>query len=291
MARVLPDINGSLQPVPRTVTEDDIVTRFFDIEAYYRDGSEDDPVAQFHDIDADYRDGSDDDDSRSGSSSVHTPGLVYDTATSPSAGSDSSSAADEQEEPPVVRESHPPGNAWHVLEEIRKQDGDLIWPQPDPSQRIPGDTVPSHSTNRKTGRRSSSPVPSRQLKNPAETAQIRRLGACIKCRIEKLKCSDGGVCRSCESKFGSSLCQHTCLRKTLAETARHATQIRCTLHEISHSHTPPGPHLVSPIRAATEPYTPLPLSLRLLLKRLEPRVRSTNEQQTRVCDMQRNRAS
>ncbi|ROT39746.1 hypothetical protein SODALDRAFT_349886 [Sodiomyces alkalinus F11] len=207
MALVLPDINGFLQQVPRTqrtVTEDDPVARYFDLDAYYGDGS-------------------DDNESRSGSSSVHTPGLVYDTATSPSADSDSS-AVDEQE---PAEQSHPLDNTRKALEEVRKQDGHIIWPQPDPNQHLPRNTVLNLPTNKKKGRRSSSPA-SRQVKNPAETAQIRRLGACIKCRIEKLKCSDGGVCPSCQSKFGSPLCQHTCLRKTLAETARHATQIRYT---------------------------------------------------------------
>ncbi|KAL2756789.1 hypothetical protein ACRALDRAFT_1080905 [Sodiomyces alcalophilus JCM 7366] len=208
MALALPDINGFLQNVPRTqraVTEDDPVARYFDLDAYYGDGS-------------------DDNESRSGSSSAHTPGLVYDTATSPSADSDSS-AADEQE---PAQQSHLPDNTTRkALEEVRMQDGHLIWPQPDPSQHLPRNAVLNLPTNEKEGRHASSPA-SRQVKNPAETAQIRRLGACIKCRIEKLKCSDGGVCPSCQSKFGSPLCQHTCLRKTLAETARHATQIRYT---------------------------------------------------------------
>ena len=186
--------------------------RYFDLHAYY---------------------GSDDNMSlgRSETSSVRTPGLVSD-ATSPSVVSDSSAADVPLETDQLPRGT---GSTRKRLEDARMQDGNIIWPRTDPGQRLPRDSIlhlpPADARaangNKKSTRRPSSPPPSstasRHVKNPAETAQVRKVGACIKCRIEKLKCSDGGICHSCEHKYGTPLCERTCLRKTLVEAAKHTT--------------------------------------------------------------------
>lgn len=205
---LVPEIETFLQGVPRprsnvlNVIEDDPVERYFDLHAYYA---------------------SDEEQLSRSESSVLTPGLVTD-ATSPSVLSDSSSAVE------VSPEAHEPRgrvSTRKTLEDARMQDGNIIWPQTDPGQP-PRDVVlrlPA-SHNKKKPRRPSSPA-SRHVKNPAETAQVRKVGACIKCRIEKLKCSDGGICHSCEHKYGPPLCERTCLRKTLTESAKLTTPVRC----------------------------------------------------------------
>ncbi|KAM0329846.1 hypothetical protein ACHAQA_004011 [Verticillium albo-atrum] len=195
-----------LDTIPRgrrlLAPEEDLVQAYFDLAAYYGDGSDD---AQ----------------SRSESSSILTPGLDYDMATSPSVISDSYDL-DPEEVQQVLTEA-----TQKYLNDARRHDGPLIWPQTDPSQALPRHSTLSLSGRKKRSRRPSSPA-SRHVKNPAETARVRKLGACIKCRIEKLKCNDDTVCVSCQSKYGLPLCQRTCLRKTLTEIAKQTTYIRYT---------------------------------------------------------------
>lgn len=216
------DVETYLQGVPwprsnvLNVNEDDPVERYFDLHAYY--GSDDSLLNM----------------SRSEASSALTPGLVSD-ATSPSDLSDSSSAdLLSLEEMDQLQMPRGRGSTRKRLEDARLQDGNIVWPQTDPGQRLPRDSIlrfppaVTAATNgkKKSTRRPSSPA-SRHVKNPAQTAQVRKVGACIKCRIEKLKCSDGGICHSCEHKYGAPLCERTCLRKTLAEAAKHTTPVRC----------------------------------------------------------------
>ncbi|KAM0276128.1 hypothetical protein ACHAQH_007054 [Verticillium albo-atrum] len=194
--------------------------------------SEEDPVNAYFDLAAYYGDGSDDAGSRSESSSVLTPGPAYDTATSPSVISDSYDMdidmdMDIDPEEPHQQQQEVRGTTQKTLADARRHDGHLIWPQADPSQDLPRHSSLSLSGRKKRSRRPSSPA-ARHVKNPAETARVRKLGACIKCRIEKLKCSDENICLSCHSKFGLPLCQRTCLRKTLSDLAKHTTFVRYT---------------------------------------------------------------
>ncbi|KAF3344954.1 hypothetical protein VD0002_g9946 [Verticillium dahliae] len=205
------EIGSLLQTLPRgrrlLVSEEDPVNAYFDLAAYYGDGS-------------------DDAGSRSESSSVLTPGPAYDTATSPSVISDSYDMDIDPEEP-HQQQAVVQGTTQKTLADARRHDGHLIWPQADPSQDLPRHSTLSLSGRKKRSRRPSSPA-ARHVKNPAETARVRKLGACIKCRIEKLKCSDETVCVSCQGKYGVPLCQRTCLRKTLSDLAKHTTFVRYT---------------------------------------------------------------
>ncbi|KAK3695112.1 hypothetical protein B0T22DRAFT_454394 [Podospora appendiculata] len=61
----------------------------------------------------------------------------------------------------------------------------------------------------------------RHLTKPEETKEVRKRGACHRCRIARRKCDAFDVCAQCKKlceKQGSPYDNETCIRKTLSET-------------------------------------------------------------------------
>lgn len=89
------------------------------------------------------------------------------------------------------------------LKDVREQDDDWTYPQADPSKgsqpgyvprlRVPADTVAPHGPQRPN----SKVVPAgrsngkrqRQLENPEQTADVRKSGACLPCRLSRTRVS------------------------------------------------------------------------------------------------------
>ncbi|UNI19549.1 hypothetical protein JDV02_005729 [Purpureocillium takamizusanense] len=64
-------------------------------------------------------------------------------------------------------------------------------------------------------RRSESPARRpRHLVNPTRTADVRKTGACLPCRVSKTRCHDSGVCPTCRKAFPEQ-CHRVCTRSTL----------------------------------------------------------------------------
>ncbi|KAK1241473.1 hypothetical protein MKX08_001447 [Trichoderma sp. CBMAI-0020] len=101
------------------------------------------------------------------------------------------------------------------LREIQAQDDEWTYPQTDPSKgmvqgyphhiqvlddrhRRPVD--PSAKLKR---RRSGNDLDKRQrqLADPGQTADVRKSGACLPCRMSKTRCHDSGVCPMCRKAF------------------------------------------------------------------------------------------
>ncbi|KFH41901.1 hypothetical protein ACRE_073600 [Hapsidospora chrysogenum ATCC 11550] len=116
------------------------------------------------------------------------------------------------------------------LKDVREQDDDWTYPQADPSKgsqpgyvprlRVPADAVAPHGPQRPN----SKVVPAgrsngkrqRQLENPEQTADVRKSGACLPCRLSRTRCQEHGVCPACRKAFP----EHShlvCARKNLAE--------------------------------------------------------------------------
>ncbi|KAF5017955.1 hypothetical protein F66182_10084 [Fusarium sp. NRRL 66182] len=108
------------------------------------------------------------------------------------------------------------------LQEVQAQDDKWTYPQAMPSKRAPRGygyppqiQVHESSSRRSSHAKTSSPSSSttgikrrrsvekrsRQLSDPDQTADVRKSGACLPCRISKTRCQDCGVCPYCRKAF------------------------------------------------------------------------------------------
>ncbi|KAK5990793.1 hypothetical protein PT974_09066 [Cladobotryum mycophilum] len=101
------------------------------------------------------------------------------------------------------------------LGEVRAHDDEWTYPQTDPSKSV-GQGYPYHlqvhddQTNKtlapSTGlkrRRSGNDLEKRQrqLVDPNQTADVRKSGACLPCRVSKTRCHESGICPTCRKAF------------------------------------------------------------------------------------------
>ncbi|KAM0427574.1 hypothetical protein ACHAPT_007535 [Fusarium lateritium] len=108
----------------------------------------------------------------------------------------------------------------HVsLEEFQAQDDKWTYPQAIPSKHTPRGYPPRLQVHESSRRGPPRPLPqtsgvkrqrsgsssldkrSRQLSDPDQTADVRKSGACLPCRISKTRCQDCGVCPHCRKAF------------------------------------------------------------------------------------------
>ncbi|KAJ6782912.1 hypothetical protein PWT90_10489 [Aphanocladium album] len=164
--------------------------------------------SDFYRMNASFR--SDDDEAPSPSSDYNTsqspPELVAAGSTSPSEHSGSS--------PSVVDAAHDAYYARIALSEAKSRDDEWTYPQGERSPKQLPVGYPSHVqlhdarspdalvANLKR-RRSSNEVDKRhrQLLDPMQTADVRKSGACVPCRVSKIRCHESGVCPTCRKAF------------------------------------------------------------------------------------------
>ncbi|RFU73489.1 hypothetical protein TARUN_8774 [Trichoderma arundinaceum] len=141
------------------------------------------------------------------SSGQTPPDLVQGGSTSPS---------DHSGSPPFLEplddgHYHPEAS----LREVQAQDDEWTYPQTDPSKgMVPG--YPHHlqglddrlrrpvdPSSKLKRRRSGNDLEKRQrqLVDPGQTADVRKSGACLPCRVSKTRCHDSGVCPTCRKAF------------------------------------------------------------------------------------------
>ncbi|RGP64044.1 hypothetical protein FSPOR_8210 [Fusarium sporotrichioides] len=145
------------------------------------------------------------------------PGLVRGGSTSPSSPSSPSGSFS------LEGVDDPRRRPRHSLREVRAQDDEWTYPQAVPSKHAPrGYGYPpqvhvhesssrrsSHSSKTYSPPASTSGVKrqrsvekrSRHLSDPDQTADVRKSGACLPCRISKTRCQDCGVCPFCRKAF------------------------------------------------------------------------------------------
>ncbi|KAJ4216204.1 hypothetical protein NW759_009455 [Fusarium solani] len=106
------------------------------------------------------------------------------------------------------------------LEEFQAQDDKWTYPQAIPSKHTPRGYPPRIQVRESSSRRGSPPQTqttsgikrqrsgsssldkrSRHLSDPDQTADVRKSGACLPCRISKTRCQDCGVCPHCRKAF------------------------------------------------------------------------------------------
>ncbi|KAF4123408.1 hypothetical protein GMORB2_6109 [Geosmithia morbida] len=133
---------------------------------------------------------------------------------------------------PEQPESYKPHAA--SLQEIRNHDDQWTYPQAYSSDS-PASTqhriihhdvaaVPSQAANRgpqpggpaAIGSQVAGNKRPRQLENPDQTADVRKSGACLPCRISKTRCHENGVCPACRKAFPDHS-HMVCGRKSLVE--------------------------------------------------------------------------
>ncbi|KAF4512444.1 hypothetical protein G6O67_001583 [Ophiocordyceps sinensis] len=137
------------------------------------------------------------------------PELVQGGSTSPS--DHSGSVLPDQPEDP----HHRP----HVtLREAQAHDDEWTYPQTEPATKAARRRYPPHihvqgdpsgslasaqATAGQKRRRSGSDAEKRQrqLVDPVQTADVRKSGACLPCRVTKTRCHESGVCPSCRKAF------------------------------------------------------------------------------------------
>ncbi|KAL6886539.1 hypothetical protein HDV57DRAFT_392431 [Trichoderma longibrachiatum] len=102
------------------------------------------------------------------------------------------------------------------LREVQAQDDEWTYPQTDPSKgMVQG--YPHHlqvqlderlrraaeQSSKLKRRRSGNDLEKRQrqLVDPGQTADVRKSGACLPCRVSKTRCHDSGVCPTCRKAF------------------------------------------------------------------------------------------
>ncbi|KID90035.1 hypothetical protein MGU_02740 [Metarhizium guizhouense ARSEF 977] len=102
-----------------------------------------------------------------------------------------------------------------TLQEVQAQDDEWTYPQTDlakaarrgyPSHILVRGDYAGLQTSKSAGtkrRRSSKDVEKRprQLVDPVQTADVRKSGACVPCRVTKTRCHDSGVCPTCRKAF------------------------------------------------------------------------------------------
>ncbi|CAM1506803.1 Fc.00g064440.m01.CDS01 [Cosmosporella sp. VM-42] len=96
------------------------------------------------------------------------------------------------------------------LREVQAQDDEWTYPQTDPRKpaprgyppRLQVQEDPSRGANLKR-RRSGHNLDKRQrqLSDPVQTADVRKSGACLPCRVSKTRCHESGVCPTCRKAF------------------------------------------------------------------------------------------
>ncbi|ATY64906.1 hypothetical protein A9K55_005275 [Cordyceps militaris] len=132
------------------------------------------------------------------------PGLVPAGSTSPSEHSGSSSS--------VLDAADHDHYARLALSEAKSYDDEWTYPQGEPSPKQLPVGYPSHiqlhdaKSPEAAGlkrRRSSNAVEKRhrQLQDPMQTADVRKTGACVPCRVSKIRCHENGVCPTCRKAF------------------------------------------------------------------------------------------
>ncbi|KAM5369891.1 hypothetical protein ACJZ2D_008792 [Fusarium nematophilum] len=102
------------------------------------------------------------------------------------------------------------------LRDVQAQDDEWTYPQAIPSKHAPRGYPPHvqvheassrrpahHQTSGVKRQRSGNNMErrSRQLSDPDRTADVRKSGACLPCRISKTRCQDCGVCPHCRKAF------------------------------------------------------------------------------------------
>ncbi|KAG9249526.1 uncharacterized protein F5Z01DRAFT_631548 [Emericellopsis atlantica] len=103
-----------------------------------------------------------------------------------------------------VHGSHKPSRRELVHHKVR---GPIPGGATGPIDQGPGPKLPSGRTPAKRPR---------QLENPDQTADVRKSGACLPCRVSKTRCHENGVCPACRKAFP----EHShlvCARKSLSE--------------------------------------------------------------------------
>ncbi|RDA84792.1 hypothetical protein CP532_6538 [Ophiocordyceps camponoti-leonardi (nom. inval.)] len=132
-----------------------------------------------------------------------TPELVQGGSTSPSdhSGSLLSDRADESHHRPRV-----------TLREAQAHDDEWTYPQTDAAKALSG--YPSHIHVHAEGP-AAGQKRRRSLNDPEKTADVRKTGACLPCRVTKTRCHENGVCPACRKVF-PKLSHLVCTRKTPA---------------------------------------------------------------------------
>ncbi|KAM3465776.1 hypothetical protein MY5147_008416 [Beauveria neobassiana] len=166
--------------------------------------------SDFYRMNASFR--SDEDDEAPSPPSDYTtshspPELVAAGSTSPSEHSGSSSS--------VLDAVHDAHYARIALSEAKSRDDEWTYPQGELSPKQLPVGYPSHvqlhdARSPETAaaaslkrRRSSNEVEKRhrQLQDPMQTADVRKSGACVPCRVSKIRCHESGVCPTCRKAF------------------------------------------------------------------------------------------
>ncbi|KAH7329074.1 hypothetical protein B0I35DRAFT_473712 [Stachybotrys elegans] len=134
------------------------------------------------------------------------PDLIQGGSTSPS---DHSGSALEHPE-----ENHPSPDV--TLQEVQAQDDEWTYPRTQPAKGAPRHYPPSilvpddasrhqlpgrTSGLKRSGSKSIHDKRTRQLVDPVKTADVRKSGACLPCRVSKTRCHENGVCPTCRKAF------------------------------------------------------------------------------------------
>ncbi|PFH59360.1 hypothetical protein XA68_12468 [Ophiocordyceps unilateralis] len=133
-----------------------------------------------------------------------TPELVQGGSTSPSdhSGSLLSDQADESHHRPHV-----------TLREAQAHDDEWTYPQTDAAKAVSGYPPHIHVHGDGPSAHAAGQKRRRSLNDPEKTADVRKTGACLPCRLTKTRCHESGVCPACRKSFPKQ--SHlVCTRKT-----------------------------------------------------------------------------
>lgn len=118
------------------------------------------------------------------------------------------------------------GPAPEGINELKNNNDPFLFPrldqQPNPPRR-PNLLVP---ISKKRSRSNSPNANKRVVKDIDMTNQVRSIGSCLRCRIQKVTCTPHGACGKCFKAYPKDP-ESSCIRKDLAGIARDLASKRC----------------------------------------------------------------